>query len=125
MAQSTEMNTSAPMPSHTSFRLQMEGMVSAMIYALCFSWFHLDSGGELVNTRILTVFLIGLIVVPALSAMPMVLLRRMLLPLLEKQSGVVAFMPFTRFALYALQGIVVWVATREAYAWYFGSAAIL
>ncbi len=123
MAQSTEMNTAAPLPTPGTFRLQMEGLAAAAVYGACFVWFHLQSGGEIIDTRILATFLVGLIVVPAAAAFPLLVLRRALLPMLEKQSSIAAFMPFTRFALYALQGLVVWVATREAYAWFLGTPA--
>ena len=123
MAHTTDMNTTTPMPTTKSFRLQMEGMATAMLYAVCFGWIHLGSGSELVNTKVLAVFLVGLIVVPLLTALPMLMVRRLLIGGLQKQPSVAAFSPFASFALYALQGILVWVATREAYAWVFGGAA--
>jgi hypothetical protein len=65
---------------------------------------------------VLAVFLVGLMVVPLVAALPMFMLRRMLVDVLGKRPSVAAFFPFARFALYALQGVMVWVATREAYA---------
>ena len=120
MAQSTEMNTAAPMPTPATSRLQMEGLASAAVYVACFGWFHLQSGGPLLDSRILAIFLIGLILVPALAALPLLALRRAVVPMLETRPRVAAFMPFTRFALYALQGLVVWIATREAYTAFLG-----
>ena len=123
MAPSIEMNTTTPMRSAKSFRLQIEGMTTAAVYIFCFGWIHLGSGAEMISTRALSVFLVGLIVIPLIAALPMVLLRRLLVELLQKQPNVAAFLPFARFALYALQGVIVWVATREAYAWAFGGSA--
>jgi hypothetical protein len=123
MAQSIEMNTTTPIPSVKNFRLQLEGMTTAAVYIVCFGWIHLGSGAELISPKVLSLFFVGLIVVPLIATLPMVLLRRGLAALLRKQPHVAAFLPFARFALYALQGILVWVATREAYAWVFGGAA--
>ena len=119
MAPSIEMKTTAAMPSAKNFRLQLEGMTTAAVYVFSFGWIHLGSGAELITTKALALFLVGLIVVPLIAALPMVLLRRLLVDLLRKQPNVGAFLPFTRFALYALQGVMVWVATSEAYTWAF------
>jgi hypothetical protein len=118
MAETTHLNPDTPMPTGASFRLQMEGMATAGVYVGSFGWFHLASGMQLVTANVLTVFLIGLISLPLLAAMPIVLLRHLVIDnLQEKQPKVAAFLPFARFALYALQGVFVWVATREAHAW--------
>ena len=124
MAEAAEIDTTTEMPDASSFRLQMEGMTTAAVYIFCFGWIHLGSGAELISTRALSVFLVGLIVIPLIAALPMVLLRRLLVELLQKQPNVAAFLPFARFALYALQGVIVWVATREAYVWIFGGSAL-
>jgi uncharacterized membrane-anchored protein len=115
MAQATDMNAATPMPDEQTFSMQMEGFASAAVYMLCFGWFHLGSDNALISANLLAVFLVGLIVVPLVAALPMFLLRRVLINVLGKQSSVAAFLPFARFALYALQGVLVWVATREAY----------
>jgi hypothetical protein len=122
MAQIADMNTTAPMRSTRSFLMQLEGIVTAAVYVACFGWIHLGSGRELINANVLMVFLVGLIVIPLLTALPMLLLRRLLVTGLQKQPSVAAFLPFARFALYALQGVLVWVATREAYSWVFGGS---
>jgi hypothetical protein len=118
MADTTNLNPDLPMPTPASFRLQMEGLATAGVYVASFGFFHLSSGNTLVNANVLGVFLIGLLVVPLVAAMPAALLRHFVVDLLQqKQPSVAAFLPFARFALYALQGLLVWVATREAYAW--------
>ena len=119
MAQAAEINTSTEMPSASSFRLQMEGLATAGLYLLCFGWTHLGSSTELVTPRVLAVFFAGLIVVPLITGLPLALLRRSLVGILQKRSRIAAFLPFAQLALYALQGILVWVATHEAYVWIF------
>lgn len=118
MADTTHLNPDVPMPTGASFRLQMEGMATAAVYVASFAWFHLGSGAILVSANVLAIFLVGLIVLPLMAAMPIVLLRHLVIDNFhKKQPAVAAFLPFARFALYALQGVFVWVATREAYAW--------
>ena len=120
MAHATELNTSTPMPSASSFRAKMEGMMTAALYAVFFLWIHLGSmTTELISARVLAVFFGGLIVVPLVTGLPLAWLRRLIHDALQKQSSVAAFLPFAQFALYALQGVAVWVVTREAYAWIF------
>jgi hypothetical protein len=123
MAHATEMNSAHPMPSAGSFRAQMEGMVTAALYILFFGWIHLGATTELVSARVLAVFFGGLIVIPLVTGLPLGWLRHLVADGLERRSSIAAFLPFARFALYALQAIVVWVATREAYAWIFTAAA--
>ena len=119
MAQAADFKTTTEVPSAGSFRLQMEGLSTAGLYLLCFGWTHLGSATELVTPKILAVFFAGLIVVPLLTGLPLALLRRSLGELLQKRSSIAAFLPFAQLALYALQGILVWVATHEAYLWIF------
>jgi hypothetical protein len=116
MAQATDMNAATPMSSEKSFGMQMEGYASAGVYILCFGWIHFASEDALITANVLAVFLVGLMVVPLVAALPMFMLRRMVVGVLGKRASVAAFLPFARFALYALQGVLVWVATREAYA---------
>ncbi len=122
MAQATDMNVTTPMPDAKTFGMQMEGLASAGIYVLCFGWIHFVSGSAVISANALAVFLVGLILVPLVAALPVFLLRRVLLGGLSRQPSVAAFLPFARFALYALQGVLVWVATREAYALVFGGS---
>ena len=118
MADTTQLNPDLPMPTTASFRLQMEGLATAAIYVVSFGFFHLASGRPLVTANVMGVFLIGLMVVPLVAAMPTALLRHFVVDMLQRnQPSVAAFLPFARFALYALQGLLVWVATREAYVW--------
>ena len=124
MTQATDMNATTPMPDEKTFGMQMEGMASAVVYILCFGWIHAASGGDLISANVLAVFLVGLMVVPLVAALPMFLLRRMLVNVLGRRPSVAAFLPFARFALYALQGVMVWVATREAYALIFDGSLI-
>ncbi len=125
MAQATEMNVATPMPDGKTFGMQMEGLASAIVCILCFAWIHLASGNALIAVKVLAVFHVGLIVVPLIAALPMYLLRRVLVGMLGRRPRVAAFLPFARFALYALQGLVVWVATREAYALVFAGSPIV
>ena len=119
MAQATEMNSASPLPSSRSFRSQMEGLTTAVLYALCFAWIHLGSRTELLSAKVLAVFFLGLIVIPLMTCLPLAFLRRGIFGTLQRQASIAAFLPFATFALYALQGIVVWVVTREAHAWIF------
>ena len=107
------------MPDASSFRLQMEGLSTAGLYLLCFGWTHFGSATELMTPKVLAVFFAGLIAVPLLTGLPLALLRRSLVDMLRRQSSIAAFLPFTQLALYALQGILIWIATREAYVWIF------
>ena len=125
MAETTHLNPNTPIPSIGSFRLQMEGLATAAVYVAAFAWFHLASGTPLLTANVLVVFLVGLIFLPLMAAMPMVLVRHIIIDnLQQKQPTIAAVLPFARFALYALQGVFVWVATREAYAWAFGPGGI-
>jgi hypothetical protein len=119
MAQAAEFNTSTQMPSASSFRLQMEGLATAGLYLVCFGWTHLGSTTEWMTPKVLAVFFAGLIVIPLLTGLPLALVRRLLVGILHKRSRIAAFLPFAQLALYALQGILVWVATHEAYVWIF------
>ncbi len=125
MAQATEFNTTTEMPSTSSFRLQMEGLTTAGLYLFCFGWTHLGATTELVTPKVLAVFFAGLIVIPLLTGLPLALLRRSLVDILQKRSSIAAFLPFAQLALYALQGILVWVATHEAYVWIFTGSSLL
>ncbi len=118
MSQATDLN-STPMPSPGTVRLQIEGLATALLYVACFGWFHLGAGTEFVSTKVLAVFFAGLIVIPLVTGLPLAMLRRAITEGIAKPTSVAAFLPFAHFALYALQGILVWVATREAYAWVF------
>jgi len=122
MAQATDMNAATPMRDDKTFGMQIEGFASDAVYILCFGWVHLASGHALISANLLAVFLVGLIVVPLVAALPMFMLRRVVVEVLGKQPSVAAFLPFSRFYLYALQGVLVWVATREAYALVFSGA---
>ena len=123
MANATEMNTSVPMLGRSQFRLQMEGLATAGLYAFCFGSMHLASNAPLFTTRAAAIFFGGLIAVPLLVGLPLALLRGMLLGLVPGDSSVAAFLPFARFSLYALQAILIWIATREAYAYFFTTPA--
>jgi hypothetical protein len=124
MAQATEMNTTPPVPSAGNVRLQLEGMLVAALYVLFFAWIHLGAATEFLSAKVLAVFFGGLIVIPLVTGLPLVWLRRIGIDGVEKRSSsIAAFLPFARLALYALQVVVVWVVTREAYAWVFSSAA--
>ncbi len=125
MAQAAEFNTTTEMPSASSFRLQMEGLTTAGLYLFCFGWTHLGATTELVTPKVLAVFFAGLIVIPLLTGLPLALLRRSLVDILQKRSSIAAFLPFAQLALYALQGILVWVATHEAYVWIFTGSSLL
>ena len=117
MAGATELN--GPTATGSTFRAQMDGLATALIYVLCFGYMHLGSGVEFLNTTVLAVFFAGLIIVPLLVCLPVVPVRRALSMALEQQSGIAAFVPLAGMALYALQAILIWVITREAYTWVF------
>lgn len=117
MAGATELNGSTATGS--TFRAQMDGLATALIYVFCFGYTHLGSGVEFVSTTVLAVFFAGLIIVPLLVCLPVVPVRRALSKALDHKSGIAAFVPLAGFALYALQAILIWVITREAYAWVF------
>jgi len=119
MAQATDLNTMTPLPDASGFRMQMEGLSIAVLYVACFGWVHLGAPVEFMSVRVLAVFLSGLIVIPLLTGLPIVFLRRMMMGAIKTKSSVSAFAPFARFALYGLQALLIWVATREAYTWIF------
>jgi hypothetical protein len=119
MAQATDLNTTTPMADRSHFGMQMEGLAIAGLYALFFGWMHLRSGVEFVSVRVLATFFAGLIVVPLVTGLPVVYLRRAMLKMIRQQPSVAAFATFAHTALYALQGLLVFVVTREGYAWAF------
>jgi hypothetical protein len=111
------MNSSTPMPDRRSVAMQMEGLVIAGLYVLSFVWVHLGSRTEFLSVRVLVVFFAGLILVPIVTGLPIVFVRRLVMNVLRAQPHVAAFTTFANLALYALQGLLVWVVTREAYHW--------
>lgn len=117
MAHATELNTSPAVVDRGHFGMQMEGVMLAGLFAVCFVWMHLSSGAELTSVRILVTFFSGLIVVPLLTGLPIVFVRRMMMDLIRSQPTVKAFATFSHLGLYALQGVLVWVVTREGYNW--------
>ena len=123
----TDMNDATPLPDRSTFGLQMEGLATALLYAIAFSWFHLEAvaagtTATLISTKALAVGLVGLIVIPLVVALPMVGLRRALVGAIPKGSAIAASLPFAQVALYGLQCLLVWVVTREAYALLFTAA---
>jgi len=126
----TEMNESTPMPDKGHFGLQMEGLATAVLYLVCFGYSHLAATGAgstqaFMDTKVLAIMLGGLIAIPVVTALPMVGLRRILATVLPPDSAVGATLPFAQFALYGLQCLLVWVVTREAYAWIFAPAPVV
>ena len=117
MAHATDMNTSTPMPDRKHVAMQLEGLVIAALYVFSFVWVHLGSQTEFLSIRILVAFFAGLILVPIVTGVPIVFVRRLMLNVLRSQQNVAAFTTFANVALYALQGLLVWVVTREAYHW--------
>jgi hypothetical protein len=105
----------------------MEGLATAVLYAFCFVWIHVGSQTtqtEFLSAKVLAVFFVGLIVIPLLTCLPLAFVRQGIFGTLQRQASIAAFLPFATLALYALQAIVVWVVTREAYAWIFSAAPI-
>ena len=117
MSQTTEMNTTTPTAGN--FRMQMEGLATAILYAAYFVMVHLGANLDVDMTTLLAVFFVGLILVPLLVALPLTLLRGAVTNELSDQANLSAFLPFASLALYALQAIALWVITREAYHWAF------
>lgn len=99
--------------------MQMEGMATAVLYTVFFALVHLGAHFDVGMTKLLAVFFAGLLFVPLLVALPLTLLRGALAQGLARQENLASFLPFARFALYALQGLALWVITREAYHWAF------
>ena len=121
MAQAADLNTSTPMSGRRQFAMQMEGLTIAGLYVLCFGWMHLNGGVEFLSVRVLATFFAGLVAVPLLTGLPVVFVRRMLMNAIRSQPSVAAFATFAHLALYALQSLLVFVVTREAYGWVFST----
>jgi hypothetical protein len=119
MAQATDLNTSTPMADRSQLAMQMEGLTIATLYVLCFGWLHLHSGVEFLSVRVFVSFFAGLIAVPLVTGFPIVFIRRTMMNAIRSQPSIAAFATFAHLALYALQGILVWVVTREGYDWAF------
>jgi hypothetical protein len=117
MAQATDMNSATPMPDRSRVGMQVEGLAIAGLYALSFVWIHLGSQTEFLSIRVLVAFFAGLILVPIVTGLPIMFVRRAMMGVLRSQQNVAAFATFANVALYALQGLLVWVVTREAYHW--------
>jgi uncharacterized membrane-anchored protein len=120
MAPATELNTSAPMPTEADFNLKMQGLLSAGIYALSFGVAHSSAALAFFETRSLSIFLAGLILIPLVIGYPLAMLRRIVVQKTTGGSSAGAFVPFAQIALYGLAAILIWVATREAHAMLFG-----
>jgi hypothetical protein len=125
MAQATDLNTSTPMADRSQFAMQIEGLTIAGLYVFCFGWLHLNSGVEFVSVRVLVSFLVGLIAVPLVTGFPIVFVRRTMMNVIRSQPNIAAFATFSHVALYALQGVLVWVVTREGYDWAFANVPAL
>lgn len=124
MAHATEMNSATPMPTVGNVHMQLEGMAMAGVYVSSFVWFHRAAGAAFLDTKVLAVFFVGLIVVPLLAALPVFLLRRLVVGTFLSKPGLASFLPFARFSLYALQWIAVWAVTREVHERVFASALL-
>ncbi|MAG32234.1 MAG: hypothetical protein CL908_15230 [Deltaproteobacteria bacterium] len=120
----TEMNATTPMPNKRSFGLQIEGLMAALLYLICFGWTHLAAVGTgatqtLLSAKLLAVFLAGMIAIPLVTLLPLVGLRRVLAGVLSRGSAIGAAAPLAQVALYGLQCLLLWIITREVYAWLF------
>jgi hypothetical protein len=106
--------TPAPAPARDPRPLQLEGLGIAGFYALSFLWVHLTSGLPLLGIPVVVCFLVGLVAVPVVVGLPVVLLRRALVPG-EAPGPLAAIAPLAPFACYGLQMVLVYLATSHAY----------
>ena len=115
MASATEMNTTTPDVTPGNFRMGMQGLLTAILYSVSFMSAHLAQGWPIFQAIPLAVFLAGLIIVPLAIGYPLALVANHMGAQAGSESSAAAFLPFMRFAIYGLAGILIWVATQEAH----------